>query len=69
MGGNSPSTPESGPSPVITPQMMQSISGPPRVDPLSYSDPTTTPDPLIEAIKSVVGLFGYGPTPPTPPKR
>lgn len=40
---------------------LQGITPPPAVDPLSYSDPTNTPDPMIEAIKAIMGTFGYGP--------
>jgi hypothetical protein len=79
MGGQSSATSEIAP-PVaaqpmpssITPQYMQSISGgPPQVDPLSYSDPTNMPDPLIEAIKGIAGMMGYGPNaaPKSVPKR
>lgn len=76
MGGQTASTQEQANSPVmpssITPQMMQSITGgPPQVDPLSYSDPTNMPDPLIELLKGVAGMVGYGPgaAPQTAPKR
>ena len=82
MGGSTSSTLEQANPPLaspqpsmpssITPQMMQSITGgPPTVDPLSYSDPTNMPDPLIEAIKGIAGMIGYGPNaaPKSVPKR
>lgn len=61
MGGQSASTPEVG-RPII-PQMGPSIGGgAPQVDPLSYSDPTNMPDPLIELLRGAAGLAGYGPS-------
>lgn len=64
MGGNSQATTEQANAPIVKQPMPSSITpvymndpftGQAKVDPLSYSDPTNMPDPLIEALKWLVG--------------